>query len=305
MTFQGFPRWAKHIKKNWINYLFILPVIAGVLIFHLGPMFASLWFSLTNYDVVSTPQFIGLQNYFQLAKDPLLVKALRNTAFYVVVTLPLRLTIALIAAILLNQSVRGIGIFRTIYYLPSVSAGVAVSLLWKLIYEPNFGLANRLLDVFGIRGPSWLGDPRWAMPSIIIMMSFNIGQFMLIFLAGLQTVPVHLYEAVQLDGGTAWHQFRYVTVPHLTPVIFFNTVIGLIEMMQMFTQVYVMTGGGPLDATLVYVLYIYQKAFQWLQMGYASALAWLLFIILFTLTFLQFRMSHRWVYYEAGEGRSR
>ncbi|MBC7320259.1 sugar ABC transporter permease, partial [bacterium] len=238
-----------------------------------------------------------------MVADPLWKKSIFNTCYYVGVTLPIRLIIALMAAILLDQRVRGITIFRVIFYLPSITAGVAISLLWKLIFQPTYGLANSLLAHFGIQGPAWLGDPKWAMPSIIIMMSLNIGQFMLIFLAGLQSVPTYLYEAVQLDGGNKWHQFKYVTVPFLTPVIFLNIVIGVIEMMQMFTQAYVMTGGGPMDATLVYVMYIYQRAFQWLEMGYASSLAWFLFIVLLTLTIFQFKLSGRWVYYESTGGR--
>jgi len=271
-------------------------------------MLASLVFSLTKYDVLTPPRFVGLGNFVKLFKDPLFLQVLSNTFYYVFVGLPLRLAVALTAAILLNQKVKGIGIFRTIYYLPSVTAGVAVSLLWRLIYNPRFGLANTLLQYIGIEGPAWLGDTAWAMPSIIIMMGFNIGQFMLIFLGGLQNIPDQLYEAVDLDGGGLRHKFCHVTIPHLTPVIFFNVVIGVINMMQMFTQVYVMTegSGGPLDSTLVYVMYIYQIAFQNLKMGYGSALAWILFLILFTMTFVQFRLSGRWVYYRSGaDGRSR
>lgn len=298
-TYGGFSGWTRHLRKNLANYLFILPALVGVVAFSLGPMIASLFLSLTDYDVLSPASYVGLQNYMELFDDQLFGIALRNTIRYVGATLPLRLIIALGAAVLLNQQIRGIGVFRTIFYLPSVSAGVAVSLLWQLIYQPQFGLANNLLARIGIRGPAWLGDPQWAMRAIVIMMALNVGRFMIIFLGGLQTVPTQLYEAVQLDGGRGWHQFCYVTLPHLTPVIFFNMVIGMIEMVQMFTQVYVMTGGGPMDSTLVYVLYIYQKAFQYLEMGYASALAWVLFLILFVLTITQFKVSDRWVYYEA------
>jgi|YelNatPaOPRAMG01_1025707.scaffolds.fasta_scaffold101492_2 multiple sugar transport system permease protein len=293
----------RYLRETLTNYAFIAPAIAGVLIFHLIPMVTSLFLSLTRYDVVSSPKFIGLNNYKTMVVDPLWRKSIFNTCYYVGVTLPIRLIIALIAAVLLDQKVRGITIFRVIFYLPSITAGVAISLLWKLIFQPTYGLANSLLAHFGIQGPAWLGDPKWAMPSIIIMMSLNIGQFMLIFLAGLQSVPTYLYEAVQLDGGNRWHQFKYVTIPFLTPVIFLNIVIGIIEMVQMFTQAYVMTGGGPMDATLVYVMYIYQRAFQWLEMGYASSLAWFLFIVLLVLTIMQFKLSGRWVYYESAGGR--
>ncbi len=308
MEFDSLSQWARHVKKHRAYYVFILPAVFGVFFFKLGPMAASLVFSLTKYDVLTPPRFVGLGNFVKLFEDPLFLQVLSNTFYYVFVGLPLRLTVALAAAILLNQKIKGIGIFRTIYYLPSVTAGVAVSLLWRLIYNPRFGLANTLLQSIGIEGPAWLGDPAWAMPSIIIMMGFNIGQFMLIFLGGLQNIPDQLYEAVDLDGGGLRHKFWHVTIPHLTPVIFFNVIIGVINMMQMFTQVYVMTegSGGPLDSTLVYVMYIYQIAFQNLKMGYGSALAWILFLILFTMTFAQFRFSGRWVYYRSGaEGRSR
>ncbi len=293
---------SRLIWKNRVNYLFILPVVTGVILFHLGPMIASLYYSLTKYDVVTPPQFIGLRNYVRLFGDPDWVRSLLNTLYYVGVGMPLRISIALAAAMLLNQKIRAIGIFRTVYYLPTVTAGVAISLLWRLIFEPTYGLANSLLALVGVNGPSWLGDPHWAMPSLIVMMAFNIGQAMLIFLGGLQTIPDQLYEAVDLDGGRAWHKFTAVTFPHLTPVLFFNIVIGMISMMQVFTQVYVLGGGGggPLDSLLVYVLYLYINAFQSLKMGYGSAMAWVLFLILLVLTVIQFRLSGRWVYYKGG-----
>lgn len=302
MSTKRISAWAHHIRRNKYNYLFISLAVLGLLFFKLGPMVASFVFSLTHYDVLSPPRFIGLSNFVELFQDDRFYKAVGATLYYVLVGLPLRLIVALAAAVLLNQKVRGIGIFRTIYYLPSVTAGVAVSLLWQLIYQPGFGLAASMLADLGIKSPNWLGSSTWAMPSIIIMMGFNIGQFMLIFLGGLQNVPDQLYEAVELDGGNTWHKFLHVTIPHLTPVIFFNVVIGLIDMMQMFTQVYVMTQGGPLDSTLVYVMYIYQTAFQSLRMGYASALSWILFLVLLGLTLFQFRLSGTWVYYRSGAG---
>jgi len=303
MRFSSAADWGRHVRKNRYNYLFILLAVLGVIFFKLGPMVASLFFSFTHYDVLTPPRFIGLSNFIQLFADDKFVTVSLNTLYYVVVGLPLRLLVALGAAMLLNQKVRGIAVFRTIFYLPAVTAGVAVSLLWKLIYEPGFGLFASALTGMGIKSPNWLGNSAWAMPSIIIMMAFNIGQFMLIFLGGLQNVPDQLYEAIELDGGGEWRKFIHVTLPHLTPVIFFNIVIGLIDMMQMFTQVYVLTGGGPLNSTLVYVLYIYQTAFQGLQMGYASALSWVLFMVLFGLTLFQFKLSGTWVYYRSGTGR--
>jgi multiple sugar transport system permease protein len=300
MRFSSVSQWARHVRAHRFNYLFISLAVLGVLFFKIGPMLASLVFSLTRYDVLSAPRFVGLSNFVRLVSDPRFLVAAGNTVFYVLAGLPVRLLVALGAAILLNQRIRGIGVFRTIFYLPAVTAGVAISLLWKLIYEPGFGLLSSALTAVGVTSPGWLSSPVWAMPSIIIMMAFNIGQFMLIFLGGLQNVPDQLYEAVALDGGGEWRKFVHVTLPHLTPVLFFNIVIGLIDMMQMFTQVYVLTQGGPLDATLVYVLYIYETAFQSLKMGYASALSWVLFVALFAFTLLQFRISRGWVYYRSG-----
>lgn len=300
MRFSSPSQWARHVRANRYNYLFISLAVLGVIFFKLGPMVATLVFSLTHYDVLSPPRFIGFSNFIQLVSDPRFLKAVVDTIYYVFVGLPVRLLIALGAAILLNQKVRGIGIFRTIFYLPAVTAGVAISLLWKLIYEPGFGLLTSAVNAVGLKSPGWLNSTSWAMPSIIIMMAFNIGQFMLIFLGGLQNVPDQLYEAVDLDGGGEWRKFLHVTLPHLSPVIFFNIVIGLIDMMQMFTQVYVLTQGGPLDSTLVYVLYIYQAAFQSLRMGYASALSWVLFVVLLGLTLFQFKLSGTWVYYRSG-----
>jgi multiple sugar transport system permease protein len=293
-------------RQMFSNYLFVAPAVLGVLIFQLGPMIVSLYLSFTRYDIVRPARWIGLTNYVRIfTEDDLFYRALLNTAYYSGLTLPLRLIIALIAAVLLNSKLRGMGFFRSLYYLPTISAGVAVSLLWKLIYEPRYGLVNNLLAMLGIQGPRWLGDPRWAMPAIILMMSLNIGQFMLIFLGGLQSIPLELYEAAEIDGGTSYAKFRWVTVPLLTPVIFFNLVVGMIQTFQVFTQAYVMTGGGPLNATLVYVLYLYERAFRSLQMGYASAMAWILFAIILCFTILQFRISDRWVYYRSSGGAVR
>ena len=286
------------LKENIEGYLFISPALLGVIIFSLGPMIASLILSFMQYDIVNPPRFIGTSNFKALLTDPLFSKALFNTMYYVGGVVPLRLIVALLAAILLNQKIKGVTFYRTAYYLPSVSAGVAISIVWTYVLDPQYGLINSVLRYFGIEGPPWLQSTTWAMPGLILMGTWSIGQPMVIFLAGLQGIPTHLYEAVSIDGGNWWHKFRYVTLPMLTPVIFFNMVMQTIGTFQVFTSVYVMTNGGPMNSTLVYVFYLYQQAFQWLKMGYGSALAWVLFLIIFTLTVLQFRISSLWVYHE-------
>jgi len=286
------------LKENIEGYLFISPALLGVIIFSLGPMIASLILSFMQYDIVNPPRFIGTSNFKVLLADPLFSKALFNTMYYVGGVVPLRLVVALLAAILLNQKIKGVTFYRTAYYLPSVSAGVAISIVWTYVLDPQYGLINSVLRYLGIEGPPWLQSTTWAMPGLILMGTWSIGQPMVIFLAGLQGIPTHLYEAVSIDGGNWWHKFRYVTLPMLTPVIFFNMVMQIIGTFQVFTSVYVMTNGGPMNSTLVYVFYLYQQAFQWLKMGYGSALAWVLFLIIFTLTVLQFRISSLWVYHE-------
>lgn len=288
---------SRALRRNLEGYTFILPALLGMMIFHLGPMVASAILSLTQYEIVTPPRFIGFDNYQTLFHDELFWRSFFNTVYYVGIGLPLREIVALAVAILLNQKLRGMAFFRTVYYVPSVTAGVAVSILWTYVYDPQFGLMNYMLSKVGIQGPSWLGSPTWAMPALIIMSMWQIGSPMLIYLAGLQSIPTHLYEVAELDGATLWQRFRYITAPLLTPVIFFNVVMGVIGSFQVFTQAYIMTNGGPLNATLVYVMYLYQRGFQWLQMGVGSAMAWILFIILFSLTLLQFKLSS-WVYYE-------
>jgi len=288
----------RELKENIEGYLFVSPALLGVLIFSLGPMVASFILSFMQYDIVTSPRFIGFSNFRNLFADPLFSKALFNTFYYVGGAVPLRLIVALLAAILLNQKVRGVTFFRTAYYIPSVSAGVAISIVWTYVFDPQYGLMNSVLQHLGIPGTPWLQSTTWAMPALILMAAWSIGQPMVIFLAGLQGIPTHLYEAVSIDGGNWCHKFRYVTLPMLTPVIFFNMIMQIIGTFQVFTSVYIMTNGGPMNSTLVYVYYLYQQAFQWLRMGYGSALAWILFLIIFTLTLAQFKISSLWVYHE-------
>ncbi len=286
------------------GYLFILPWLLGFLIFVLGPMIASFYLSFTDYEVVKAPKFIGLANYQRLTQDRLFWQALKVTTIYVVISTPLVLALSFAVALLMNQKVRFLGLWSTIYYVPTLVPLVASTMLWLWIFNPQFGLLNTLLRYVGIEGPLWLGHSRWALPSLILMSLWSVGSPMLIYLAGLQGIPTDLYEAVDIDGGGIWAKFRYVTVPMMSSVIFFNLVLGMIAGFQAFAVPFLMTEGGPRYATLFYVLYLYQNAFQFFRMGYASALAWVLFMIILLLTGVVFRWSAMWVYYE-GELRRR
>ncbi len=270
-------------------------------------MLASLYFSATEYNVIDPPEWVGLANYHRLfLNDPLFWHSLKVTLNYALMALPLGLLIGFFLAILLNQKIPGVNLWRTVYFLPSVVAGVAVTLLWIRIFNTRIGILNPFLEkVFGIKGPGWLQDPDWALPALVIMGLWGIGGSMIIYLAGLQGIPTTLYEAATLDGANTWQRFQHVTLPMMTPVIFYNLVLGLIGSFQYFTEAYVASGGegGPVRSTLVYNLYLYQNAFKFFDMGYASALAWILFLIVLVLTVLVFRSSDFWVFYE-GEIRA-
>lgn len=295
--------WPTRVKRsrNLEGYLFALPFLLGLVLFRLGPMIVSAYLSLTSWDLLSSPRFIGLDNYQRLFfSDPLFLKSLRVTAYYALGRLPLALCVALAIALLLNQGIPGRNIYRTIFYLPVVTPVVATALLWAWMFEPRFGAINNVLGWFGVPGPGWIATTEWAIPSLIIVSVWeSAGAMMVIYLAGLQGVPQSLYEASKIDGANAFQRFRYVTVPMITPVIFFNLVVGVIGSFQVFTTAFVMTQGGPANASMVYMLYLYNNAFQWLKMGYASAMAWVLFFLLAILTFVLFRTS-RWVHYESG-----
>ncbi len=280
------------------GYLFISPWLIGFLVFTLGPLVASIFISLSKWDIFSAPQFVGFENYIAMFRDPLFKKSLWNTFYYSIFSIPLGMAGGLALALLLNQKVKGLPIFRTIFYLPSVTSGVAVALLWKWIFNPEFGIANAILNFFGFPGLQWLNSPTWAMPALIIMSLWGVGGGMLIYLAGLQGIPRQLYEAAELDGAGSWACFINITLPMLTPTLFFQLITGIIGSFQIFTQAFVMTNGGPVNATLFYVLYLYRNAFQWWKMGYASALAWFLFVVILILTLIQFRLSKRWVHYD-------
>jgi multiple sugar transport system permease protein len=283
-----------------VGILFIMPWFIGFLVFGLYPMIMSAYYSLCRYDVLRIPQFIGFGNYEKLIfEDPYFWTSISNTIFYTVLRVPLCITGSLVLAVLVNNAVKGIKFFRTIYFIPSIVTGVVLSVVWLWMFNPQYGLINSFLAFLGIPGPLWLLDPNWSKPSMILMSVWSIGGGrMLVFLAALQGIPNHLYEAVDIDGGSWWAKFKNITVPMLSPVIFLWTVLEIIFSLQVFVEAYIMTQGGPLNSTLFYNLYLYNKAFNDFEMGYASALAWLLLIISLIITIIQFRLSKRWVYYD-------
>ncbi len=285
-------------RESVEGYLFAAPLLVGLVFFSVIPMIASLVISFCRYDIFTPPKFIGAANYTDLFHDPLFWQSLKVTAIYSVVGVPLGLTLGLAVAILMNQKLRGIAVFRTIYYLPAVVSGVAVSLLWVWIFDPSYGLGNVVLRGLGLPPSQWLSAPSTSLLSLIIMSLWGVGGGMVIYLAGLQSVPQHLHEAASLDGANVWQRFRHVTLPMLSPVIFYNLIMGIIGSFQVFTQAFVMTNGGPVNSTLFYVLYLFRQAFNYYRMGYASAMAWVLFAIILLLTLLVFRSSAMWVYYE-------
>jgi multiple sugar transport system permease protein len=294
-------RWLHH--ETLEGYFFAGPAILGLLIFVLGPIVASLYFSFTEYNIIRPAVWVGVQNYITaFTGDRLFWIAVRVTVIYTVISVPLNLVVGFLIAVLMNQKIKGISLHRTIWYMPVIVPAVANAVLWQWVFNPDFGLLNLMLDMIGITGPRWLVHPNTAIPAFIIMSLWAVGGGMLIYLGGLQGIPEHLYEAVDIDGGNWWARFRHVTVPMMTPVIFFNLVIGLINTFQVFTPAYVMTQGGPAYATHFYVLHLYKSAFQYLQMGYASAMGWLLMVVIILFTWLVFRTSS-WVYYEGGEAR--
>jgi len=283
-------------------YIFMLPVILGLLLFYLGPMIASLYFSLTDYDMLSSAEWVGAANYQELLDDDLFWKSLRVTVLYSAVSVPLVLLLALGLALLLNQKFAGVTFFRTAFYLPTVMSGVAVATLWKWIFNTDYGILNLLLDKIGIRGPAWLVDEQWAIWALILTSLWTAGGSMLIFLAGLQSIPADLYEAAAIDGAGIWSKFRNITVPLLSHVTFFNLILGVIGALQVFTEGFVLTRGGPNNSTLLLSIYLYRNAFEYLKMGYASALAWVMFLIVLVLTLLVFRSAPMWVHYQETQG---
>ncbi|MEN9938411.1 MAG: hypothetical protein RLZZ387_4990 [Chloroflexota bacterium] len=285
-------------REAFHAYVFMSPAILGLLLFTLGPMVASLLLSFTEYNLLRPPQWIGLENYTEMFGERLFWQALRVSAIYSVVSVPLGLGLALGLAVLLNHKMRGTMIFRSVYYLPTVISGVGVAMLWRWLFNAEFGIINVLLGKVGIDGPAWLLDKNWALTALIITSLWGIGGTTLIFLAGLQGISQELYEAAEIDGAGRWSQFRSITLPLLSNVTFFNLVLGIIGALQVFTDAFVITNGGPNHATLFLSFYLYQHGFRYLNMGYAAAIAWFMFLIVMVLTLLVFKSSPMWVYYE-------
>ncbi|MBP1692496.1 MAG: sugar transporter permease [Chloroflexi bacterium] len=283
-------------------YISISPWLIGFLFLTIGPMLLSLYASFTDWDLLTAPVWNGGNNYIQMLDDPSFHQALKVTALYTLVYVPFDLIGGLLLAMLVQAKLRGISVFRTIIYLPTVFSGVAFVVVWIWMLNPRGGLINLLLAAVGIQGPRWLQDPSLALWSLVLMSFWGWGRSMVIFLAGLLTIPSVLYEAAAIDGAGSWKRFWKITLPLLTPTIFFNLVLSIIMTFQTFTSAFIATDGGPLDSTLFLVLYIYREAFQFFNMGYASALAWVLFIIIMILTLLLFRSQRFWVFY-LGEER--
>ena len=289
--------------QRWSGLLFIAPWLITFIWFTLGPFIASIILSLTNYRFIGLPTWVGLDNYVRLfTDDPKFIRSVINTLYYTAVHVPGIMIMAFFVAILLNQKVKGQPIYRTAFYLPSVTAGVATAYLWILLLQPN-GLVNQFLGLVGIDGPNWLTSSTWAMPALILMSFWGLGTTMIIYLAALQGIPQHLYEAASVDGAGVIRKMWHVTVPMMTPAIFLTAVLQIIGSWQVFTQALIVTNGGPRDSTLFILLHLYRTGFEYFQMGYASAIAWVLFVIILVFTILQFGIARRWVYYEGATER--
>lgn len=284
-------------KETIWSYLFLLPGILGIMIFWIGPIIFSAVLSFYKADMLTPSKYIGFKNYGKLFTDPLFLKSILNTCYYTFVSVPLSIMVSLILALIANQRIRGIKYFRIAYYLPSVIPVVATSLLWLWMLHPDSGIINYLLIKLRLPPLGWLRSETWAMPALILLNFWYAGSNMVIYLAGLQGIPGQLYEAAELDGASTLRKFFNITIPLLSPTILFTLVMGLIWSFQVFTQAYVMTQGGPNNATLTYALYIYRSAFQQFKMGYASALAWIFFLIILTLVYFVLKSSSKWVYY--------
>ena len=287
-------------KKINAGVLYILPWILGILLLKLFPFGLSLFLSFTRYDLMSPPEFIGISNYLEMFKDELFIKSLGNTIRYVIITVPLKLAFALFVASLLNFKIKGVGFFRTAYYLPSILGGsVAISVLWRFLFADN-GLVNMLLKILHIPTISWMGDQKYALLTIGLLSVWQFGSSMVIFLAALKNIPNTLYEAARIDGASKIRMFFSITFPLLTPVIFFNFIMQMLNAFQEFNAPYIITKGGPLNSTYLYSLLIYDNSFRYFNMGYASALAWFFFIIIMLCTAIVFKTQKYWVYYEDG-----
>lgn len=301
----------RKLKTNLTGFLFASPWIIGFLIFGLVPIALSFYYGFTNFNIFNKPQWIGLQNYKSLFKDDMFYKSLYNTIYMTIIGTPVSLIIGLVTALLLNMKVKGMPIYRTIFYLPSIVPTVASSLLWMWLFNSRYGLINEILGKLGLYQPNWLTSPAYTKPALIIMGAWSTGTIMIIFLAALQDVPTQLYEAAEIDGANKWKQFLHVTLPGISPIMLYQIILSIINNFQYFTQAYIMTGagngqyggvaGGPENSMLFYALYLYNTAFTSLRMGRASAMAWILFIIVAIVTWLLIKTSGKWVSYGEGD----
>jgi multiple sugar transport system permease protein len=285
------------------GWLFVSPFVVGFLLFFAGPMLFAAYISLTDWPVLATPKFVGFRNFRTMIVDNLFWKSLGITAYYTFFSVPLNMVAGLALALLLNQKVRGLAFFRTLFYIPAVVTGVGVAVLWWAIFNTEYGMLNNILRMVGLPAIPWLIHTQWVIPSFIIMSLWQVGGGMVIYLAGLQGIPTDLYESANIDGAGAWARFRYITLPLLSPVLLFNLILGIIGSFQSFTNALVMTNGGPSQASLFFVLYLYRNAWQYNQMGYAAALSWALFAVVLVLTIFIFRMTASRVYYAGNAAR--
>jgi multiple sugar transport system permease protein len=287
-------------RDNKAAYIFLLPWLVGLVAITIGPMLMSLYLSFTDYNLLQPPEWTGLENFTRMLTDARLHNSLRVTFTYVFIGVPLQLAVALLIALVLDKGLRGLPFYRSVFYLPSLLGGsVAVAILWKQIFGTT-GLVNQVLAMFGIQGPGWISDPSTALGSIILLHVWTFGAPMIIFLAGLRQIPNMYYEAAKVDGATTLQQFRKITMPMLSPIIFFNLVLQIIGSFQSFTQAFIVSGGngGPSDSTMFFTLYLYQKGFGQFDMGYASAMAWVLLLIIGIFTAINFIASKYWVFYD-------
>jgi multiple sugar transport system permease protein len=292
------PWWYAFRRGRWLGYIYGGPVILAFLLFNLYPMALGLYLSFTSWDILRPPTFIGLRNWVDLLSDELLLRALLQTLYYAVASVAGATVLSLALALLLNQRLKTIGFYRTFFFLPAVTSLVAIAMVWRWIYNTEFGVLNAFLGSLGINPVNWLGDPVLAMPAVILMSIWRSAGFnTVLFLAGLQGVPQEYYEAAEIDGASRWDRFRHVTLPLVSPTTFFVVVNGLIGSWQVFDQVYILTRGGPQLSTMTVVYLIYSNGFEWYKTGYASAMAYGLFLILIALTALQFIFQKRWVFY--------
>jgi multiple sugar transport system permease protein len=298
MQFMG--RKSKRERTQAIEgYVALSPWMFGFLFFYAIPILASLYLSFTQWTLVGSAKWIGFENYIRMfTRDPVFIDAATATGFFVLYSLPFKLILGLMLALLLNMKLPGMNYFRTIFFLPAVISGVAVSLMWIWFLQPDTGVVNTLLRYVGISGPGWFWDINWALPSVAMMSIWKVGGAAIIYLAGLQNIPAHLYEAAAIDGASKWQQFWRITLPLLTPVLLFQLIIEMIDAFKIFTEAFVITQGGPLNRTYFFLYYFYEEAFRNFNMGYASALAIFLLIVIMSATALVKWWSNRWVYYE-------